>query len=137
MKTSSSLMMLHRYFATHPLARDAPQRAWVRFASWQVRSRFRDEILLQWVGGQRLAIKHGMAAATANIYVGLYEFADMMPALHFLRERDLFLDIGANVGTYTVLASGVCRAKRLRLSRIRIPCRPSKETSRSTTWANS
>jgi FkbM family methyltransferase len=51
-----------------------------------------------------------MTGATGNIYVGLHEFADMMVALHFLREGDLFLDIGANVGSYTVLASGVCRA---------------------------
>jgi FkbM family methyltransferase len=51
-----------------------------------------------------------MTGATGNIYTGLHEFADMMFLLHFLRERDLFLDIGANVGTYTVLASGVCRA---------------------------
>jgi FkbM family methyltransferase len=34
----------------------------------------------------------------------------MMFLLQFLRERDLFLDIEANVGTYTVPASGVCRA---------------------------
>src|SRR6266511_4636383 len=34
----------------------------------------------------------------------------MMFLLHFLRSGDLFLDIGANVGTYTVLASGVCKA---------------------------
>jgi FkbM family methyltransferase len=51
-----------------------------------------------------------MKGATANIYVGLQEFADMMLPLHFLRESDLFFDIGANVGVYTVLASGVCRA---------------------------
>src|SRR5262249_15085658 len=49
--------------------------------------------------------------ATGNIYVGLHEFPDMMFLLHFLRSGDLFLDIGANVGTYTVLASGVCKAK--------------------------
>jgi FkbM family methyltransferase len=30
--------------------------------------------------------------------------------LHFLRSDDLFLDIGANVGTYTVLAAGVTGA---------------------------
>ena len=35
----------------------------------------------------------------------------MMFLLHFLKSDDLFLDIGANVGTYTVLASGVCKAK--------------------------
>ena len=35
----------------------------------------------------------------------------MMLPLHFLRDGNLFLDIGANVGSYTVLASGVGRAK--------------------------
>src|SRR5262249_139495 len=45
-----------------------------------------------------------------NIYAGLHEFYDMMLLLHFLRRGDLFLDVGANVGSYTVLASGVRRA---------------------------
>lgn len=31
--------------------------------------------------------------------------------LHFLREEDLFADVGANVGTYVVLASAVAKAK--------------------------
>ena len=52
-----------------------------------------------------------MAGATGNIYVGLIEFTDMMFVLHFLREGRPFFDIGANVGTYTVLAAGVCGAK--------------------------
>ena len=30
--------------------------------------------------------------------------------LHFLRPGDLFLDVGANIGSYTILASGVVRA---------------------------
>jgi FkbM family methyltransferase len=51
-----------------------------------------------------------MTGATGNIYVGLHEFTDMMFLLHFLTRDDLFLDIGANVGTYTVLASGICKA---------------------------
>jgi FkbM family methyltransferase len=33
--------------------------------------------------------------------------------LHFLREEDFFADIGANVGSYTVLAAGVCKSKTL------------------------
>src|SRR4029077_6652553 len=63
-----------------------------------------------WIAGQHLAVRGGMTGATGNIYVGLNEFVDMMLPLHFLREGDLFLDIGANVGSYTVLASGICRA---------------------------
>ena len=71
------------------------------------------EILFDWIEGQRLAVRRGMRGATGNVYVGLHEFADMILPLHFLREGDLFLDIGSNVGTYAVLASGVCRARTL------------------------
>jgi FkbM family methyltransferase len=34
----------------------------------------------------------------------------MMLLLHFLRSNDLFLDIGANIGCYAILASGGCGA---------------------------
>ena len=46
-----------------------------------------------------------MTGATGNIYCGLHEFQDMGWLLHTLRADDLFLDIGANVGSYTVLAA--------------------------------
>jgi FkbM family methyltransferase len=104
-------MNLARFFAAHPLTREAPLSAWGRFIAWQINSRLHDEVIVQWIGGQRLAVRNGMTGATQNIYTGLHEFNDMMLALHLLRQGDLFLDIGANVGAYTVLASGVCRAR--------------------------
>ncbi len=107
----NSVINLANFFSTHPLTRDAPLRAWARFTSWQLKSRIKEEVLFSWIAGQRLAVRSGMTGATGNIYVGLHEFADMMFPLHFLRESDLFLDIGANIGSYTVLASGVCRAR--------------------------
>ena len=105
-----SLVDIEHFFSNHPLTRNAPLKAWARFVSWQVRSRLKEEVIVPWIAGQRLAVRRGMAGATGNIYVGLQEFEDMMLALHFLRKGDLFLDIGANVGSYTILASGVCRA---------------------------
>ena len=98
---------LSRFFSTHPLTRDAQLAAWARFVSWQLRSRLRQEVIVPWIGGQSLAVRRGMTGATGNIYVGLHEFSDMMLPLHLLREGDLFLDVGANVGSYTILASGV------------------------------
>jgi len=83
----------------------------MRFVSWQIKSRLHKEVVFPWIGGQSLLVRRGMTGATGNIYVGLHEFSDMMVVLHFLREGDLFLDIGANVGSYSVLASGVCRAR--------------------------
>lgn len=42
---------------------------------------------------------------------GLHEFEDMAFLLHLLRWGDLFGDTGANIGAYTILASGVVKAK--------------------------
>jgi hypothetical protein len=47
----------------------------------------------------------GMTGATGNLYVGLHEFEEMAFLLHFLRPGDLFADVGANVGSYTILAA--------------------------------
>ena len=56
-------------------------------------------------------MRNGMTGATGNIYCGLHEFVDMGFLLHLLRPGDLFVDVGANVGSYTVLASAVCGAE--------------------------
>ena len=39
------------------------------------------------------------------------EYIDMSFLLHYLNDTDVFFDIGANVGAYTILASGVKGAK--------------------------
>jgi len=100
-----------RFLCNHPLTRDHRAAAFARLCRWQIESRLRREVVVPWIGGIRLAARRGMTGATGNIYVGLHEFADMAFTLHFLRPNDLFLDVGANVGSYTLLASGVCRAK--------------------------
>jgi len=108
-----SLRTVGRNFAAHPLTCDGQLGAWARFATWHLRSRLSSEVVVPWIGGQRLVVRRGMTGATGNLYYGLHEFMSMGLVLHFLRSGDLFLDAGANVGTYTVLASGVCRARTL------------------------
>lgn len=96
----------------HPLARRHPIATLARIARWQVESRLRAGTHDKpWIGGARLLVRRGMAGATGNLYYGLHEFADMAFLLHFLRPADLFVDIGANVGTYTVLAGKVVGAR--------------------------
>ena len=106
-----AILNLASYIASHPLTRDRKLRAFTRLLRWQVESRLRGEVVVPWVEGTRLAARRGMAGATGNIYCGLHEFEDMAFVLHFLRPGDLFVDIGANIGSYTVLASGVRKAR--------------------------
>ena len=110
------MQMLHaiartgKFFAAHPITRGAPSKAWGRWLLWQLRSRLQREVVVQWIEGQRLAVRREMTGATGNIYTGLHEFDGMMLPLHFLRSEDLFLDVGANIGSFTVLASGIVGA---------------------------
>ena len=98
------------FIVNHPLARQNRLAALTRFARWQISSRIHDEITVDWVDGAVLTVKRGMTGATGNLYCGLHEFAEMGFLLHLLQPGDIFLDIGANVGSYTVLASRVCGA---------------------------
>lgn len=101
---------INDFFNTHPLTKSQQLRAWSRFIAWQIRSRLQEKVIIDWVGGQRLCVKRGMTGATGNIYAGLHEFVDMAFLLHFLKKDDLFIDVGANVGSYTILAAGVCKS---------------------------
>ena len=96
-----------RFVCRHPLNRKKPIAGLLRFVDWQIRSRVQGEVTHPWVGGTKLAVRKGMTGATGNIYCGLHEFPDMAFVLHALKTTDVFLDIGANVGAYTILASGV------------------------------
>lgn len=100
-----------QFILSHPLNRQRPVRALGRYAHWQVSSRLRNEIIFRWIDNAVLAVSHGMTGATGNIYCGLHEFVEMTFLLHLLRSGDLFLDIGANIGSYTILASKVCGAR--------------------------
>jgi FkbM family methyltransferase len=96
-----------RFVKGHPLTKDDVFPALGRFLFWQIQSRLFAEVEWNWIESSKLVVRRGMTGATGNIYVGLHEFADMAFLLHFLRPSDLFVDVGANIGSYTILASSV------------------------------
>ena len=93
----------------HPLGRIDRRATLARYIRWQVGSRIVGApVVMPFLERTHLLARTGMQGATGNIYVGLLEFAPMGFALHVLGPDDLFLDVGANVGVYTVLAAGAC-----------------------------
>jgi FkbM family methyltransferase len=106
-----SLYHTLRYLLDHPVGRRHKLATLRRFFGWQISSRITPHpVLYPFVGNTKFLVSRGMTGATGNIYVGLHEFTDMGFLLHFLRPGDFFVDIGANVGSYTLLASGVVGA---------------------------
>ena len=103
---------IYSFLLHHPLTKDQKITALVRLIKWQIKSRlFKGPFIYPFVNDSILLIRKGMTGATGNIYAGLHEFYDMSFLLHLLKKDDLFVDVGANVGTYTVLAAS-CKGAR-------------------------
>lgn len=101
-----SLAQTARILWRHPLTRDQRARALHRWLSWQLSSRLSPGArIVPFVDPLRLIVHRGMYSATAALYVGLEEFEDMSFVLHLLRPGDHVLDVGANVGIYSLLAA--------------------------------
>ena len=94
----------------HPFNNN-PLPAYTRFLQWQIKSRlFNKDFIYNWVSNTRFVVRRGDTGLTANIYNGLAEFHDMAFVLHALRANDRFLDIGANAGSYSILAGAAAGA---------------------------
>jgi FkbM family methyltransferase len=97
------------FIANHPLNRGRKARAWADYFKWQIGSRLvPGQVIYSWINGSRIILRHGETGVTGNVYCHLHDFGDMAYLLHVLRPDDLFVDVGANVGSYTILA---CAAK--------------------------
>lgn len=107
-----SLLQILKNITSHPLNQSAKLRAVARFINWQLYARLiKDTKTIDYIDSAKLIVKKGFSSSTAEYYNGLDEFSEGLFLLHFLRDEDLFVDVGANVGVYTILASKVVGAK--------------------------
>ncbi len=92
----------------HPLNAENKIKALIKFIKWQLGIRLLDrKILTPWVNNSSFICGLGETGMTGNYYTGLIEYEDMGFLLHTLQSDEIFVDIGANVGAYTILASKV------------------------------
>src|SRR5579863_9241815 len=96
---------------SHPLSRSQPLDALQRYLRWQIGSRLvPGPVVVPLTDRAKLIVSPGMTGATCNVYTGLHDYAEMAFTVHLLRPGDVFVDVGANVGVYTVLAGAVAGA---------------------------
>lgn len=99
------------FILNHRLNSDKKLKVLFKYVYWQILSKiFKRNIVINYGSKTRLIIKDGYTSATGCYYCGLIEFEIMGFILHFLNKEDLFIDVGANVGTFILLASGEKKA---------------------------
>ena len=107
-----SLRQSLHFVVTHPINRRRLSRGLLDWAAWQAKSRLQPgPHVCTWIAGTHLWARRGETGITGSLYAGLHEFEDMAFALHVLRPQSLFVDVGANAGSYSVLAAGVAGSR--------------------------
>jgi len=106
------LLNVLKFIVLHPLNKGGRMSAVLRFFKYQVATRLiKSKFLIDWVNDTKFLISKGEISLTGNLYCGLMEYEDVGFLLHYLNQADTFYDIGANVGSYAILASGVTKAQ--------------------------
>jgi FkbM family methyltransferase len=107
-----SIIKTINFLYSHPLTKGRGFGVLLKFFSWQFSNLFFDsKKIFSWVNESKLIMRKGETSVTGNYYNGLLEYEDMMFLLHTMKPENVFIDVGANAGVYSVLASKVLGSK--------------------------
>jgi FkbM family methyltransferase len=102
------------YIWTHPNCKSQKIRSILRFFGWQFYKRLTNKtITIPLTLNIKMYCYPDSCSAASVLYCGLYDYHEMNFILRFLRREDSFIDIGANVGVYTLLAASQLNASSL------------------------
>ena len=74
---------------------------------WQLRSFFTHvPLVYNLTKNSKIFIYKSEPASSANLYYGLHEYSNMFFLMHYLKKNETFIDVGSNLGTFSILASG-------------------------------
>lgn len=107
--THSALRKVLEFVWSHPANRGARGEAVLRAIRWQIRKRLtRRHFDLRVFGGLTLRCYPNSILASSMIYAGgLPDYHEMNFIRRYLRPGEGFIDIGANIGVYTLLAASI------------------------------
>ena len=102
-KLFKRIYSLLRLIKTHPLTKNEKLSSIIRYFTFHLRYKNGEEIAIPFSGGH-LIISKG-EGSQAHFFTHLEDYEEMAFLLHFLRANDQFIDVGANIGAYSILAA--------------------------------
>ena len=103
--------MLHniniiRGYMRHPINRGRSLRFFMKYIYWNVRKRHvSSPKILEFFHGLKIYAYPDCPEAALTVYCGLPEYDEMLFVNRYLQNGDCFLDVGANIGLFTLIAS--------------------------------
>jgi len=111
-KLIPGLIAVTRFILEHPMNTDHKLLSLLKFVEWQVATRIlKKRVVVPWIDESMVISGPGDTGLTGNIYAGFMEYEEMVFLLHALQPTETFVDVGANLGAYTILASKVVKSR--------------------------
>jgi FkbM family methyltransferase len=89
---------------THPLARRQQLRTLARFARAEILNRaLGRSFLFRHDFGITLIVDRHLHSSRGHYFFGIHEFDEELFLIHFLQANELFIDVGANLGVFSIL----------------------------------
>ena len=104
MKVFRRIMLAFTFIWNHSLVKNERFSAIYRYIKFHFRYRNGQECIIPFLE-HSLLIKKG-EGSQAHYYTYLADFEEMLFLLHYLNKDDRFIDVGANIGAYSILAAG-------------------------------
>ena len=96
----------------HPVARRQRLRTLGRFARAEIINRaMRRPFLFRHDFGITLIVDHDLHSTRGHYFFGIHDFEEELFLLHFLCGQDLFIDVGANLGVFSILMARATGAR--------------------------
>lgn len=96
---------------SHPVARRQPISVLARFANTEIINTVLGyPFLVSHEFGVTLIVERGHHATRGHYFFGIQDFEDELFAIHFLRDGELFIDIGANLGMFSIMVTAATGA---------------------------
>jgi FkbM family methyltransferase len=99
------------YIWSHPNCQQQRTESILKFVGWQFYKRITGRFVdLQLIPGVTIRCHPDSRSSAAVLYCGLYDYNEMNFLLRYLHADDSFIDVGANIGVYTLLAASIIQS---------------------------
>ena len=101
----------YRQFVIHPLVKNSLIGLIKYLYLNSIIRLYPKPIKIKWLNDLRYYITLGDSGIIGNYYFFIDDYEESIFLIHYLKSNDLFVDVGANHGHYTMISSGICKSK--------------------------
>ncbi len=101
----------YRQFVIHPLVKNSLIGLIKYLYLNSIIRLYPKPIKIKWLNDLRYYITLGDSGIIGNYYFFIDDYEESIFLIHYLTSNDLFVDVGANHGHYTMISSGICKSK--------------------------